>query len=830
MIKHFDQYSKLLITKEFNYFLYQEDWKKLKNYFEFEKEFQEQLIKTYRINYKDIKYEEAKHRINKLQIECNNYYDNFTPLEIIAKSLDKILLYQNEEIIVNYNYYFDWLGHTNKISEDILLAVFCSYNYLDAKAIRNVSNAKHNNTILQSLFEEGLAENHLHLGAGANNFAFNYFSLVISEQKSYEWRYERIKKFTEILIKSDNLSDKSLKEEIIKELYYLIYLRKYLMNSFVDKEEILQNEEECLQNESKKYKFREFAQFSLDDDLFSEYESLCKQNPKTYEQYFIDDFTQKEVYLQFLNIEREFIVKLIDYYQVTENYQDKQIIFQYLNLKNRMHSYFINTKKQLGFKTFKSHNDIKKFFYKDDNTLNNCHINSIYLTNTKNNVEKLEYRTTLKGVKSTKNTMDMLIQYWNRDNVKIGNVIHFIKNSNYNKRYVSNLNKKAEVSMLQEIKNAIYIRPYSAASDSENSNFHLIGIDTASCEIGCGPEVYAQVFRSLTIGSKRARKRINLTYHVGEEYETLLSGLRSIDEVLEFYPMQFGDRLGHALALGNNVKQYYSRIECIYANRGIILDELIWLYYKLIEYSYEDSVFVNKLSEKIEQHLIKFKNMQNEVENWDELSINNIQISEYYYSMQLRSDSPINYKFSNILELEYKELFKQARVPNSIIHNEYNIQNKAYRLAFENRMAKYLNHLYHFSPQYNEILSKEIYYSDIDEQYIAAIEFVQQKMREKVDKKGIGIEVNITSNYVISDINQYRNHPLFRFTDKRLINGQNDMLVSINTDDAGIFDTSLYKEYSIIAKTLEVEGYGSSHIYDYIEHLIKLSKKQSWIK
>ena len=47
-----------------------------------------------------------------------------------------------------------------------------------------------------------------------------------------------------------------------------------------------------------------------------------------------------------------------------------------------------------------------------------------------------------------------------------------------------------------------------------------------------------------------------MTYHVGEDFRHLLSGLRAIFEVVEFLAPQPGDRLGHGTALALHPKDW----------------------------------------------------------------------------------------------------------------------------------------------------------------------------------------------------------------------------------------------------------------------------------
>ena len=81
---------------------------------------------------------------------------------------------------------------------------------------------------------------------------------------------------------------------------------------------------------------------------------------------------------------------------------------------------------------------------------------------------------------------------------------------------------------------------------------------------------------------------------------------------------------------------------------------------------------------------------------------------------------------------------------------------------------------------------------------------VQQQLLQQVEDLGIAIECNPTSNFKIGEIDRYDNHPITKFN---TINGQSeyprhDISVSINTDDKGVFSTSIEREYALVAHAL----------------------------
>lgn len=73
----------------------------------------------------------------------------------------------------------------------------------------------------------------------------------------------------------------------------------------------------------------------------------------------------------------------------------------------------------------------------------------------------------------------------------------------------------------------------------------LRGVDGASNELHAPPEPFAPSFRhARAVGIPHA------TFHVGEDFRHLVSGIRAVVEAVTFLDLGAGDRVGHATALG----------------------------------------------------------------------------------------------------------------------------------------------------------------------------------------------------------------------------------------------------------------------------------------
>lgn len=118
----------------------------------------------------------------------------------------------------------------------------------------------------------------------------------------------------------------------------------------------------------------------------------------------------------------------------------------------------------------------------------------------------------------------------------------------------------------------------------------LFTIDTANYEKDNRSKLFGPIYREIRQGGTSGYV-LKATYHVGEEFPALASGLRAIDEVLNFLDYRSNDRLGHALALGIEPYEYYGKKRSnILCSIGEYLDDLVWMYSVLVE-SNQDASF-----------------------------------------------------------------------------------------------------------------------------------------------------------------------------------------------------------------------------------------------
>lgn len=388
------------------------------------------------------------------------------------------------------------------------------------------------------------------------------------------------------------------------------------------------------------------------------------------------------------------------------------------------------------------------------------------------------------------------------------------------------IRKKNEVSFRQ-IEKSRYYRNYAA--------FRIYGIDACSNEVGCRPEVFAHAIRAtrnlsslqtaamVLIKKVEQLPTIRVTYHAGEDFLDPVDGLRAIDEAVLFNQMRYGDRIGHALALGIDVKEWYTCKRCtIVLPKQDYIDNLAWMMKKIMDYRIPTDIFV------LEKLCSEFKRFCDEVYDIGEVITNDA----YSRAWLLRGDHPECYR----TEEKCQVMTNIGHWANHAINNtiEDGMQIRADKTALK------LCHRYHYSPEVR-LKGSERCSVVVSKDYMNIASAIQKAMQFDLRQKGIGIECNPSSNYLIGSFKRYDKHPIVNFYNLGLtynpeaIEKCPQLFVSINTDDQGVFGTYLENEYAIMALALQKckdsEGkpiYNQEMIYDWLDRVRNMGIQQSF--
>lgn len=382
-----------------------------------------------------------------------------------------------------------------------------------------------------------------------------------------------------------------------------------------------------------------------------------------------------------------------------------------------------------------------------------------------------------------------------------------------------------------DLRNSVEKQAMGLASALKKSSYlrcRLRGIDAAANEFLCRPEIFAVAYRYLAkiqdTWSAESNKlmtyspmRISKAYHAGEDFLDIAGGLRAIDEAIEYLHLGPGSRIGHALALGVDPEIHYKTKHYeIVTTRQERLDDIVWILFKTKELGVKIDYLLEAELRKEAQYL--YREIYGKAilkHNWDH------DLRNYRDSMRLRGDDPAVYISGKYIE---------PKLDASDITDCYvDRSDQTLKFCRENDCIAGLYYYYHFGTCERQCGS-ETYLHAIGKDYIMLMRQIQDAMMGFINDRKLIIECNPSSNVLIGTFKDYKLHPIFRFNNRKLVRGDKEekpqLSVCVNTDDLGIFDTSLEFEYALLYEALISQTncekkplYNDKDVIDYLDDL-----------
>lgn len=822
-----------------------------------------------------------KRRYTKNEIE--NIYDilknnwckvenvkNKTVFNLLVNLTKEILIEIDETPVCKYENLLKWREISFQVGEDLLTTSFLAYKDFLLNKKRNfftwniiISN---NNAKIKSILKEGCAENHFHLKGSAPHFQITWINLmnfIIKRNKEFKKLYKEVKLSPEIQGEFIKNFDSDLYDLVKKAALIRVYLfYKYIIKTKeikIDIKKILVSKNP-LEMELKTQEI----QMHINNARYF-YGKRIKNNildytiPKNILGIDFDKKIKNEKII--LYGERYFLYSIFKniFQENSDLLYEQEIFYTYLIIKEKFRDEIIQTNRCIGFKNFENYQNRKMYFIPKNSIYEKFIINLAVNSSIKDQkIDLLEIRIAPKDIKKDIHNdilnYDKIIQ---KNLLNQYNLSSFLsKEKNYEEKFFYTLHfiktPDTPISEQKMLLKSLYPRNYKTRKyikkqalelnklreSSLKSAKRILGIDAANTEIGCRPEVFGQVFRyikyynsitdlkSLQINNF---KQLGVTFHVGEDFFDIMDGLRAIDEATRFLNLSYGDRLGHALALGINSDEFYkSKENLIILSKQELLDNVVWSLIKIRDFDLDISL--NYISELKNLYKQLFLDIFCKVE---------ISFEYYYESWKLRGDNPEIYK-----DEIYKDEIYEKKMPDSIFEYKKHYFSFFQKCGFNNildtdiaRMnptARNLFAKFHYDYKIKKNGDTKIEFK-VTTEHIRVIKLLQKSLQNDLAKKGIYIETNPSSNYLIGPIIKYSQHPIVRFHNLNSDNEENLLSVSINTDDQGVFATSLENEYALIAIALEKEKnefgnyiYKQHYIYEWLNKIRQMGIEQSF--
>ncbi len=771
---------------------------------------------------------------------------------LLYQYADKILTTRDGNIAVQMECILGWNSISKRLGQDLFTTAWLAYracnNFATEKRHRFTWPAviQTDDVKLNVLLRRGTAENHFHLNGSTQSFALSWASLMnhpdqIEAFLKIRNNFEVNRNFNISRGIDDNVL--SWKERIC----YAAMIRALLFKKMVDG-----SDTDDLKDT--KESFEAFCRMPLVNRIQILVTSLrriygirIKQPDKT--EKCLDYAMSKSFYdvqaesdNRLLSGERAFLYNC--FFRIYQNNKESRLslyeqkmFYMYLLIKHQFRSELIQINQGVGFNNFSEYQNRKnQLFDKYDEYNAEAQRLAVTAAQKENHIKSFETRImVLQSQGDLKKYIKILDEQIRFSDEQSDNyyVLHFPKKAfteqELRESFSANARPRNALTRAKAERGARELRKYIMWEQGQESQ-RVYGIDACSNENGCRPETFATEFRYLRkISEFRYEipwyrtavdryEELGITYHAGEDFMDITDGIRAIDEAIIFLELRKNDRLGHAIALGINPEDYYAKKNySVCQSLQDCLDDIIWLLYRSVEWNVSISADKReKLRKKAREyfdmlygkHLKKIAAMRS----------SDI-LDTYYESWQLRGDHPAQYKSGKF------EPVRKFRMDPYEIFMVGERDKKHLQKLREDELTAFLYYLYHYDTDVKRVALKAVKFS-VEKWYIELVADMQKALRKIIAERKIAVECNPTSNVLISNFQYYVKHPAMVFNHYRLDGNieEPNLWISLNTDDIGVFDTSLGNEYALLCAAIircrhEEGNWNDEAVYEYLEGL-----------
>lgn len=303
---------------------------------------------------------------------------------------------------------------------------------------------------------------------------------------------------------------------------------------------------------------------------------------------------------------------------------------------------------------------------------------------------------------------------------------------------------------------------------------YIVGIDAASLEnatpVWAFVKAYGMARDSSTerVGyGEKGNRSLRFTFHAGEDFRHILSGLRRMDEAVTFLKFHAGDRIGHGTALGILPEQWRQSNPFVVLPRIEALENYIWAHYVLSK----DAIHFNAtLMAYIEERVHDLA-------------------KEIYGSSQGLS--------IQILTEGYRKMFEKSMELSDICRKAEDVgfckqvqEQRCDEILWNGEKAAFARHCRKFLVQMEQPINYEV-----TEQDMQITETLQKLLRQKLSRQGIIVEINPSSNVAIGEIDKITDNQIYRLNRP---DGEDNVMVCINSDDPTVFHTNVSNELAYV--------------------------------
>lgn len=312
--------------------------------------------------------------------------------------------------------------------------------------------------------------------------------------------------------------------------------------------------------------------------------------------------------------------------------------------------------------------------------------------------------------------------------------------------------------------------------------------------------------RVMADGSQLAGRR-QFSIHTGEDFSHLAGGLRHVDETVRFCGMGPGDRLGHALALGLDPRQWAERQGQAVVPLESHFDTIVWLWH-----------YATLLSGRLTEAGDILSLLERRMQFYAEMhGLGQCKPEALYQAWMLRRNAA-----GNSSEERYAPDTRYW-APDFHASAAHRLSREAVDI-YQSYLRRYDGHDIGTRTVMVHLLKERMPTVDEDgfgEREIKFVEALQDYLMTEYDRLGLTVEVCPSSNLHIGRINDCTEHPCLRWyppqpslLDRGAVFNKfglrtGPVRICINTDDPGVFPTNIQTEYHLIQQAAR-ERFGLS--------------------
>jgi Adenosine deaminase len=286
-------------------------------------------------------------------------------------------------------------------------------------------------------------------------------------------------------------------------------------------------------------------------------------------------------------------------------------------------------------------------------------------------------------------------------------------------------------------------------------------------------QLYKQKRAHFPIGSPEIR----VTCHAGEDFFTLVDGLRHVSEAMTTWDMRQGDALGHCLALWLSPREYLPSLQSVWLPTGVELDSLVWLRSFMRG---RDEIPAN-LRYDLDEEILR--------------------LTKHVYGRRVNRDYLGSSDILSLMDARVAQAAKPLLVPRSFAPHNLPATSSGFlddAQEGHDAAAARLHYDDLFDPVVTALRASKQGPSRLHEKLNDVIGSTQGMLLDEIRKRGITIETNPSSNMRMERIG----HPAALPVVMAMLESSARTKVTICTDNPGTYDINIETEYAVMHDAL----------------------------